>query len=182
MQLTKSVKALFLALAGVLLHAGCGGKADDKPPLYAPPKTGSPSAASPYPNWEPDAKLLDELGPASDVAEYQVRPPKGYDFNPLPPGPPAGLKGGAWAGALRNNQTAPQFMIGIVTSPDGADKMTAQLYLDKMLGGIKQQRTNWTQTTLERGQINGLTFFRIYWTGTELRKRWKMHGFMYAAQ
>jgi hypothetical protein len=86
MQLTKSVKALFFALAG---HAGCGGKADDKPPLYAPPRTGSPSAASPYPNWEPDAKLLDELGPASDVAEYQVRPPKGYDFNPLPPNAPA---------------------------------------------------------------------------------------------
>jgi hypothetical protein len=173
MQMRKSLKALFLPfIAVVLLAAGCSGKAGD-----------SSSASEPLQVWEPDAKLLQKLGPMATVEEFQVRPPKGYSVSPPPPNAPAGMKGFAWAGALRDDKTAPQFMIVLQSPPPGeAKNMTLEQYLDKMLEGVKGRRTNWTQTPPERGQSNGLTFVRAYWTGTEPEKHWKMHGFMYVTK
>jgi hypothetical protein len=125
--------------------------------------------------------LLEQLGPLTDVEGYQVRPPKAYSFS-RPPGPP-GFTGYAWAGALRGDKTAPQLLIGVVPVPPAEAKaQSPERFLEKMLEGVKRRRTNWTQTPPERGQVNGLTFVRARWSGTESAKGWKMHGFMYATQ
>jgi hypothetical protein len=38
------------------------------------------------------------------------------------------------------------------------------------------------ETSPERGQINGLTFMRVYWSGTDADKQRKRHGAMYAGK
>ena len=37
------------------------------------------------------------------------------------------------------------------------------------------------QSEIERGQIDGLTFVRAHWEGTERTTKYKMRGFIYVA-
>jgi hypothetical protein len=173
-QMRQSLRAMFLPFIGaVLLTAGCKTKTDDKP-----------AVAGPLPVWEPDAKLLEDLQPATIVEEYQCRPPKGYSAMSPPANVPAAGKLFAWAGPLRRDSTAPQFMVTIVYAPaEEAKSFTAEQLLDKRLQAVKGKGVpNLTQTATERGQVNGLTFVRAYWTGTHVEKPWKMHGFLYVAK
>src|SRR5262245_34004437 len=84
-----------LTLAALVSVAGC---------RKTTTPSGTPSASTGKDRqlavWEPDAKLLDELGPIVDVDGYQVRPPQGYSFSP-PPATPPGFKGFAWKGTVR---------------------------------------------------------------------------------
>jgi hypothetical protein len=165
-----------LTLAALVFVAGCRKTAT----------TSGTSSASTGPDrplavWKPDATFLEQLEPIADVDEYQVRPPQGYSFSP-PPATPPGVKGFAWKGAQREDQTAPQLMIGLVSRPPEEVNVTVEQYLDNMLEGVKRRRTNWTQTSPERGQVNGLTFVRARWSGTEPERQSKMHGFMYVAK
>src|SRR5262245_9747258 len=59
------------------------------------------------PAWEPDAKLLDALGPPTDVVGYQIRVPKDYTVFPTPEGAPPGGQAFFWGGPLRKNGTRP---------------------------------------------------------------------------
>jgi hypothetical protein len=62
---------LFLLTA--LLAAGCGKRG------IGPGQTSdSPNSSTAGRPWTPDAKLLDQLDPPTEVAGYLVRPPKGY--------------------------------------------------------------------------------------------------------
>jgi hypothetical protein len=134
------------------------------------------------PKWAPDKELLAQLAPYGNVGGYQVRPPRKYDRVVPPPAPPGGQLF-AWAGAKRADNTAPMFMVTMLAPPpEVAQKTTLEQFLDSMLGGIKRRRKDWKQTAVERGQINGLTFLRVRWSGTEAAKGWKMHGFMYVAR
>jgi hypothetical protein len=173
METRKPWKALLSPLtAAVLLASGCSGKTSN-----------STSSSAPLPVWQPDARLLDELGPMATVEEYQVRPPKAYAFNPPPPNSSARIKAFYWAGKLREDETAPHLLIRLASSPPGEAKdSTLEQHFEEMLEGFKRRRTNWTQTSPELGQINGLTFMRTHWSGNDADKQWKMHGFMYAGK
>src|SRR5262245_40164808 len=165
-----------LTLAALVCIAGCR---KSTTPSGAPP---APTAKDrPLAVWEPDATFLEQLGPIIDVVGYQVRPPRDYSFSP-PPTTPPGVKGFAWKGPLRQDQTAPQLMVGLTSRPPEEANASLEQYLDTLLEGVKRRRTNWTQTSPERGQVNGLTFVRARWSGTEPEKQWAMHGFMYVAK
>jgi hypothetical protein len=173
METQKPWKATAFPLtAALLLAAGCSGKTSNN----------SSSSAS-LPVWQPDAKLLDELGPMTTIDEYQVRPPKEYTFNPPPPNSSANLRAFYWAGKTREDKTGPHLLIRVASSPRGeAKERTLERHFDEMLEGFKRRRTNWTQTSPEHGQINGMAFIRAYWAGTDVDKQWKMHGFIYAGE
>ena len=173
METRKPWKATVLPLtAVVLLAAGCGGKTSNSASSSAPPAV-----------WQPDAKLLDELGPMATIDEYRVRPPKEYTFNPPPPNSSANLKAFYWAGKTREDKTAPHLLIRVASPPPAEAKDgTLERHFEEMLEGFKRRRTNWMQTSPERGQINGMTFMRAYWSGIDADKQWKMHGFIYASK
>jgi hypothetical protein len=158
-----TVAAFVISLS---LGTECGSQAGEKPGAL--------------PAWVPDKALLTKLAPYTTVAGYQVRPPKGYDAIEPPPAPPGGKYFG-WAGARRADKSSPSLTVAVATPPpEVATKATLEQFLDSMLNGVKIRRTNWKQTAVERGQVNGRTFLRARWSGTI--KDWKMHGFMYVTR
>jgi hypothetical protein len=173
MQTRVHSKRLFFPLVtAVLLAAGCSGKIGD-----------SASSSLSLPAWEPDAKLMEELGPVAILDGYEVRPPRAYTLNPPPPNGSTVVKGFYWAGVPRGDQTAPHFLISLKSaSPEGGKDTTLEDYFREMLEGFHRRRANWTQTSPERGQINGLTFMRVYWSGTDADTQRKRHGVMYAGK
>jgi hypothetical protein len=176
MHMRKSLKALFLLLAAAVpLTAGCRGKPSDRSASSVP--------SAPLPIWEPDAKLLEELGPMTTVDDYQVRPPKGYSLNPPAPNTTGAIRAYYWTGTPREDKTAPYLLITLVSSPPGeAKERTLEKELNELLEGFHRRRSNWTQTSPERGQVNGMTFVRSYWSGIDPESQAKMHGFMYATR
>jgi hypothetical protein len=112
---------------------------------------------------------------------YQIRVPKGYEFFPPPGNPPAGAKAFGWAGARRADGTAPSLAAMVITLPSGEKKRSLDEFMRGLLDGVKRRRTGWTETAIERGQINGLTFLRARWSGADSTSNLPMHGFMYAA-
>lgn len=175
MKLKKSTHVVVGLLVAVVMGAGgCKAKtASSSAPVQRTDQQSS--EASSLPVWKPDEKLVGQLASPAKVEGYQVRPPKGYTLTLAPPREE--LKGFAWSGPLRDDKTAPQFII--VITPRGPSNL--EQILDKFLESVKARRVNWTETKHESGKINGLSFVRKYWTGTEPSKQWKMRGFMYLA-
>jgi len=122
--------------------------------------------------------MLEKLDGYQDIDNYQIRPPKEYPRVPGQTLPPV-TKIFGWGGTLRPDQTAPMITV-MVVKPIPVKKPPEQLMQD-VLNSIKQRRQDWQQSTFERGTINGLTFLRARWSGTEPNKRWKMHGLVYMA-
>ena len=172
MQMPKPETALFFLLtAAALLTAGCRGKQDDGP---------SPSA--PLPVWEPDAKLLEELGPPTTVEDYQVRPPKAYSLTPPAANAAGTRRAFYWTGMAREDKTKPHFLIGLISSPaEDTKEKNLERELNELLEGFKRRMSNWTQTSPERGQVDGLTFVRTHWNATDRERQGKVYGFMYVA-
>jgi hypothetical protein len=132
------------------------------------------------PQWQPDGAFIGELGDAAEINGYFVRPPKGYQET-TPAGGPPGTKLVAWSGTPRSDGTAPMFQVMVGAPPAGERLPGLDELLTKMLDGVKRRRQNWSQSAPERGTINGLTFLRTRWSGTEPNQGWKMHGVMYVA-
>jgi hypothetical protein len=161
--------SLFLVLGLVVVVIGCKQKA-----------TPTSEAETPLPDWKPDSALLDKLAEETELEGYLVRPPKGY-AKTTPPGGPPGAKFTAWSGVARPDGTSPMFMIMVGSPPPKERLPSLNGFLTLMIDPVKQRHQNWSQTASERGTLNGLTFLRTRWSGTEPGKGWKMHGIMYVA-
>ena len=168
----KPFPALFTPVAAaVLLTAGCSGKPGER--------SASPAVSAPLPVWEPDAKLLEQLAPAAEVEDYQVRPPKAYALTPPAPNSTGGIRAFYWTGTPREDKTTPYFLIALVPPPAGeAKERTLERELDELLEGFKRRRSKWRQTPPERGRVHGMTFVRSYWSGIDPEKQGTLHGFM----
>ena len=130
--------------------------------------------------WTPDKALVDRLATAQAVEGYTIRPPSGYQMQRA--NSPASMKLIAWVGEAREDGTKPTVMLQIVVPPPGQSvNLPLEQLAQKMLGRVKRSRTNWRQDKHERGVVNGMTFVRIRWTGTEQAHNRKMAGFTYVA-
>jgi hypothetical protein len=130
-------------------------------------------------DWKPDASILDGLQAASAVGPYEIRAPKGYEFARAQQAP-QGMEGFAWQGPPREDLTRAMVQVALVTPPRGQGFASPEQFLETMLGGVKRRRTDWTQSAVERGKVNGLEFLRVRWSGTAEGR--KMQGIMYAAR
>jgi hypothetical protein len=152
------------ALALVLAAAGCNRQ--------------TPQAA--LPAWQPGDDLAEQLGEPSPVGRYLVHPPKGYAESPLE-GVPPGAEAITWMGTARPDGAAPGFQVLVGSPPKGSPLPGLDEFLAQILRGVKFQRGDWSQSTPERGTVNGLTFLRTRWSGTHPRNGWKVHGITYVA-
>ncbi|HYV35329.1 MAG TPA: hypothetical protein VE988_06470 [Gemmataceae bacterium] len=130
--------------------------------------------------WLPDAVLAKQLGNETNVEGYQLRPPKGY-FAGQSSTPFEGAKLLPWAGDLRPDNTVPGLLVMILKPPPNIPKRSLEQFHAEMLKGIENRRKSWSPSAIEQGQINGLTFVRTYWSGTDSTSGKKMHGFKYSA-
>jgi hypothetical protein len=175
--------ALALAVVlGALPLTGCGRKSGsdgDGGSFGASPTSKKAERPRKLSEWRPDEALLDQLAPAVDVGAYQVRPPKGYTSVPTPPGAPKEARAFTWVGSTRPDGTAPQFMVVLITLPADAGLVLPDQLLVSALRALHRLYESWSQTDDETGRVNGLTFLRARWSGTDAAKKWKLHGFVY---
>ncbi len=74
-------------------------------------------------------------------------------------------------------------MVTTLTPPkEEATSYTADQVLDKMLSSIERRRKDWKRSATQRGTVNGLTFYRAYWKGTDTQTGQQMRGFSYVTQ
>jgi hypothetical protein len=141
--------------------------------------------AAPSAEWAPSPAALKQLGVAESADRYSLRVPKGYEFQQAK-NAPDGVSAWAWTGGARRDGTKPSITMMLITVPPTQREQTRKLSLeqlaDKLLAGVKRQRTNWKQEKTETGVINGMKFARIFWEGTEPTRNWQMRGFIYVAR
>jgi hypothetical protein len=135
--------------------------------------------------WMASPAALKQLGVAESVDTYSIRIPKGYELQQGKNTPP-GVQAWAWTGPARSDGTKSSITMMLISlTPQQAEQFKAlslEQLTEKLLGGVKRQRTNWKQEKAEKGEINGLKFARIRWEGTEPTKNWDMRGFIYVAR
>lgn len=135
----------------------------------------------PLPEWTADKVLMKNLAEAVEIEGFSIQPPKDYEMQEG--NAPEGMQLIAWGGEMRANGVRPSLALALFEPPKSeSKKITLEQIAEKMIGGIKRSRTQWKQTKVEKGTINGVTFARLCWNGTEPTRNLKMQGFMYFAR
>jgi hypothetical protein len=130
------------------------------------------------PIWKPDKKIASGLGALVDLEEFQLNVPKQYQ--PVKQPGPEGSMAVAWVGRKRSDGTHPSIMVATTRlSSEQRSHLSLENALDVFLAGIEKTRKDWNRTAAERGKVNGVTFVRARWSGTELTTEKMMHGFSY---
>lgn len=131
----------------------------------------------PLPVWKANAALLSKLGAEFTIDGYAIRPPRGYKMVSQKSGV---MQANLWKGDVRDNGTAPGLVLLVSTPPPGEKKLpTIEQALDMYLADIERNRKEWQRTKAERGTVNGLTFVRARWSGTDLQRGFPVNGFGY---
>ena len=142
-------------------------------PLYAAPKSGGP--------WKPSAAALKQLTPAPQASGFTIMCPKGYQYQTM--NGPDGSTLFAWVSPPRADSSHGMLMMTVVMiPPDEANKYTLSQILTKFIGGEQRRRNAWSESTPESGTINGVSFCRVYWEGTDKATGKAMGGLMYVTQ
>ena len=121
----------------------------------------SGQATKPSARWAPDSATLKQLGVAVPVEKYTIRAPKGYEIQQANNTPP-GMRAWGWTGAARRDGSKASVTMTLLTLPASQQEQTKNLSLDqladRLIGGVKRQRSNWKQEKTEKGVVNGLNF------------------------
>ncbi len=134
----------------------------------------------PLPVWSVDPMMLAELVAEVGTPGFHIRPPRSYKLTQR--SGPQGAKVFVWRGAARSDGTAPYLMVVITTHPPGGQPLPAvETALDRVLGDARWRWEEWQRTSSEVGQVNGLRFGRVRWSGIEPNAGVKTHGFLYVA-
>lgn len=127
--------------------------------------------------WKPNPKMLRYIGRQTRVLSYAVQAPIGYTARQTRQ---PRLIAYTWLGQARKTGVTPNLTLALAPTPIVNKKpMTPEQLLTNALNAMKRGHEDWTQTPAERGQINGLTFARAYWTGTERQRSRKLRGVAY---
>lgn len=131
--------------------------------------------------WSSDKALSSQLAPTTTVGKYQIQPPQGYTLQTQPG--PVGTSANEWVGPTRADGTRPYLMLLFFAPPLGeVNKYTLKQVCAKMLAGVERKRKDWKQSSIEQGNVNGITFMRAYWHGTDIASGQPMSGFSYVAR
>lgn len=154
-------------------------------PSTANPETGSSSPGTPVVS---DPKLREQLGDVYQFQGHSIRPPKGYTAT-IPSNPPPMTNVAIFAAPNRPDGTAASFVLTHISPPEGVsppqdmspkekDELI-ELFSEKLLGGIKNSRTNWEQSARTIVSINGTPFTRKTWKGIMTQVNRPMEGIHY---
>ena len=118
------------------------------------------------PVWQPNPALMSSLGPEVSMQGYGMHLPNGYEAkyaDLLGNLQPFGLDMYFW----HNNRHAPNAS-GIAW--DVVRRVNLHTPADTVRYALEEQRKgldDFTSSSVEEGQINGLPFARVYWQGTK---------------
>ena len=135
--------------------------------------------APPLPVWKPMPKMLRYLVRPTRVWKYTMQPPTGYTPRQTQQ---ARLLAYNWHGQAAKTGITPNVSLALAPTPLRNGKpYTAEQLVASALASLKRGHDAWTQTPVEQGQINGISFARAYWTGTERQLKRKLRGVAYMA-
>ena len=159
--------AVAAVVAGILISGiGKAGRAQE-------------AAPAPLPVWKPQTTLVRYLARSARVLKYALQPPAGYAARQTQR---PGLQATTWRGAASQTGITPNVTLALAPAPLVNGKpYTPERLIVGALGSLKRGHDNWTQTDIEQGKINGITFARAYWTGTERQHKRKVRGVSYMA-
>lgn len=173
----RTTVALTLALVSVLNLPGCDTQSP-APPLQhdAPAPTASVastdesvepvadfafSSNEELPVWSVAEADLSTLAAPFEMSPFEIRPPVDFRFIRYV----AEANSYYWIGPVRDDETYAQLIVMFTDlAEDDADKPLAVL-LQQTLSSIRERRSNWLQTAIEEGRVNGMPFARATWSG-----------------
>jgi hypothetical protein len=141
--------------------------------------------AKPVPrDWSADpeasAQLGDEVSLGGYYGAYRIRPPAGYVRTQQAGDVPGVVAiATAWSGERRPDGTAPSLMVMIATAPPNTRHPSLEEGLATALESIRKRRTNWSESTPERGRIDGVVFLKATWSGNDSQTGRPLRGFVY---
>ena len=132
--------------------------------------------------WQADPKVKRYLGRQYVLGGYAVSQPIGYtDHLVRKPG----LLANYWQGQETASGFVPYLAMAFAPTPMPVNKSDKKMTPDRLLNiamaSLKRGFDDWTQTEFEHGQINGISFIRTYWTGTDRQQKRKLRGVSYVA-
>lgn len=154
----------FVLTCCLLLSIGCGKNSP----------TGEPGE-------DVEETLAAQLQPAEEVLDYYIRLPRGYEPRESQLLPRTEIL--KWEGPARDDGTRPLFMVTLTTLTDQERQdATLEILLQETLHEFQSVRTDWSTGPIRQGRLNGLSYVRCAWSGTEKLTARRSHGFLYMLQ
>ena len=157
----------FLFVLFVILSVGCG---TQPPEVTKAPKL----KQSRFPAWEPEDSLLIQLDDRIDQPEFSICPPIGFGQQHR-----SASRMYQWIGPRRKDRTSAVLQVVISTNHGPANLNKS---LGRSLENIKRRRSDWTESELEAGEIDGHKFVKKTWRATHRTNGAVMNGVMYVGQ
>jgi hypothetical protein len=130
------------------------------------------------PAWTPDPALHKKLVATVQFHGYQMQLPKEYTQT-LPP-EQKGFSLVAWLGAARKDGSQPCVILLLFDLPESEQKnSTDESVMKESLADKARRTTNFKQTTIERGTLNGRVFLRARWSGVSKTNNKPINGVVY---
>lgn len=137
--------------------------------------------AADLPKWQPAEEDLKRLDRPVTEKVFTAKTPSTY-LRQVRRGPD-GLELLGWVGPIRQDRTQNYLMYAFIPlSDEDKNKDSLESQLEKLLAGVESRRSKWTRTETELGEINGTTYARAYWKGTDRITGQKMAGFYYVTR
>lgn len=170
-----STRLVLAFLISVAMNSGCKKSKPTETEPVKPEKAETPAATQVRKPVD-----LSQLGEEVELEGYRIRPPRAYIASGPPPGPPR-VRGIAWTGTRRADNSAPSLLFMLATIPEGERLPPLESGIQEFLGGIQKRRTDWKQSVPERIEIGGMPFMRAAWEGKETGSGRLMRGVLYLA-
>lgn len=138
------------------------------------------SGQKPGSSWKPDPKSLVLLAPEVRLADYSIKPPKGYKYDTAHRGP-ATMH--AWTGQSAEKGITPTFLIVTIPLSEKDKIKRPEQQLAQVMAGIKNSQVsrtkNWKTTPVESGNVNGIRMVRVRFSAVTIAENRKTTGFCY---
>jgi peroxiredoxin len=135
-----------------------------------------PASERGRPRWVPPEEIVQQLSAEEEVGPYHMRLPPGF----LGQHPRAEGKRQTFRWKHEAPRGGPSEQLEVVLA--GGSKESPENAIETALKALPCFRQGWTCSVAERGEVNGLTFYRVNWVGLHQDNKRRMQGFVYAAQ
>jgi hypothetical protein len=163
--------------------ASCDGDPEaPKAPATAARKPAPRAAVPKTTEWVPEASQLDHLAAETEVIgnpDCTVRPPAGYQSQPLNTQPGTGATGACWISPSRPDGTAHRLLVIVGKRPPGESAPALGQFAADFLSSRSRSVGPLQMEPVEYGSINGVSFARVGWSAQNPGTGQRTHGLDY---
>ncbi len=139
--------------------------------------------ASSSSTWTLDAALVSQLDPATAISTIgSIQPPKGYtlDQKVSPDGSGSVY---SWTGPAGVKGYTPTLSVIVAIPPKDADPTNnIDIVMANLVANFKTNKRNWKLSPVSIGNVSGLSFHRVDWSGLDDNKKLNIQGSVFGTQ